>query len=69
MKRALSTLACLAALASAAAAQSPQENKQKKLQEPFLKNGDWITDYEKALKESEETGKPIFAYMTRSYAP
>jgi len=69
MKKSLSTLALLVALASAAVAQSPQENKAKKLQEPFLKNGDWITDYEKALKESAETGKPIFAYMTRSYAP
>lgn len=57
--------------ASTARAQDVEElkkRKEKKLNEPWTKNGDWIFDYEQALKKAEETGKPIFAYFTRSYA-
>ncbi len=31
--------------------------------------GGWITDFAAAKAESEQTGKPIFAYFTRTYAP
>jgi hypothetical protein len=62
-------LGILAAMASAALAQSMEDRKRAKLAEPWLKNAEWIVDYDKARKEAELTGKPIFAYFTRSYAP
>lgn len=62
-------LGLLAAMVSTALAQSMEERKQQKLGEPWLKNADWILDFDKARKESELTGKPIFAYFARSYAP
>ena len=31
--------------------------------------GGWITDFEEAKAKSKKTGKPIFAYFTRTYAP
>lgn len=40
-----------------------------KLAEPFVKKADWITDYEAALAASKKTGKMIFGYFSRSYAP
>lgn len=43
--------------------------KKKKLAEPFLKNARWITDYDAAKQEARRSGKLIFAYFTRSYAP
>lgn len=55
------------------AAQAPdQEAMKKKLEEKleseFLKNAAWITDFDQAKAESKKSGKPIFAYFTRSYA-
>ena len=38
-----------------------------KLEGPWLSVAQWHTDFEQALAKSEETGKPIFAYFTRSY--
>jgi hypothetical protein len=46
-----------------------EAKRDKKLAEAWLKKADWITDYEKALKASAESGKPVFAYFSRSYAP
>lgn len=43
--------------------------RNAKLNSPFLKNGDWITDYDQALAAAKESGKPIFGYFTRSYSP
>lgn len=43
--------------------------RDKKLQSEFLKLADWITDYDEARTVAADTGKPIFAYFTRSYAP
>jgi len=31
--------------------------------------GGWITDFNEAKARSKKTGKPIFAYFTRTYAP
>ena len=63
----------LAAFSSApgAAAQDQAAMKAKlaaKLKEPFLAKASWFTDYDLAKKESAKTGKPIFAYFTRSYS-
>lgn len=42
------------------------QNKQKKLAEPFVSKAAWTTDYDHARAEARKTGKPIFAYFTRS---
>ena len=34
----------------------------------WFKNGSWVTDFDVAKAEAEKTGKPIFAYFTRTYA-
>jgi hypothetical protein len=57
------------ALASLAAAQTLEERLEKKLAEPFVKNAAWELDYDAARKRAGETGKLVFAYFTRSYAP
>ncbi|MEM7202988.1 MAG: hypothetical protein AAF628_22200 [Planctomycetota bacterium] len=62
-----------AAIGSPALAQQPSqekliERKNEKLASEWLKSADWILDYAEAKKTSAETGKPIFAYFTRSYA-
>ena len=41
----------------------------KKLASAFVKNAGWITDFDAAKAEAHKTGKKIFAYFTRSYAP
>ncbi len=46
-----------------------EEKRDKKLAEEFLKKAPWITDYDKARAEAKKTGKPVFAYFTRSYSP
>jgi hypothetical protein len=61
--------AMIGALGSAAFGQSLEENRDKKLASAFLKKAGWTTDYDKALEEAKKTGKPIFGYFTRSYAP
>jgi hypothetical protein len=69
----LQSLALLAlALTPAAFAQDQAElaaKRDKKLESEFLKLADWITDFDEARAVAAETGKPIFAYFTRSYAP
>jgi hypothetical protein len=67
--RVAAATALTALMAAAALAQSPQDKRAAKLAEPWVKNADWITDYDKARQLSDESGKPIFAYFTRSYAP
>ncbi len=41
----------------------------KKLEGAWIKNAAWNFDYDKALQESTASGKQVFAYFTRSYAP
>lgn len=45
------------------------QKRDEKLESAFLKNADWILSYEDAMAKAKETGKPIFAYFTRSYSP
>ena len=46
-----------------------EELRSEKLAKEVFKKAPWIIDdYEKALQQAKETGKPIFAYFTRSYA-
>ena len=57
-------------LASQAAAQDElSEKRDKKLKSEFFSKAAWITDFVKAREESTKSGKPIFAYFTRSYSP
>ena len=70
----LAGLISAATLAPMVQAQMPsqeelQSKKDAKLAEEWLKNADWILDYDQAMAKAEETGKPIFAYFTRSYSP
>lgn len=43
--------------------------REAKLAEAFIKNADWVTDYDQALGMAKQSGKPIFAYFSRSFAP
>lgn len=42
---------------------------EKKLKGAWLENATWILDYDKAREEAKASGKQVFAYFTRSYAP
>lgn len=44
-------------------------SREQKLAARFLEKADWITDYDQARAEAAKTGKLIFAYFGRSYAP
>ncbi len=63
--------ALMLGLAQPALAQDDElaAKKAKKLAEPFLKSSAWHTDYDEALAAAAKSGKLIFAYFTRSYAP
>jgi hypothetical protein len=57
-------------LAAEETAMDPLQQKlDKKLSAPFVAKGNWITDFDTAKKKAAETGKPIFAYFSRSYSP
>jgi hypothetical protein len=45
------------------------KKKEKKLASKWLTKAPWITDYDQAREQAKNSGKPIFAYFTRSYAP
>jgi len=42
------------------------ELRDGKLQLPYLKNADWVLGFAEARAKAAKTGKPIFAYFTRS---
>lgn len=76
MKSWMTSAAMLAALCGAQGLRAEPElseelkaKLEKKLESPFLKKAAWHTEIEKAKAEAAKTGKPIFAYFTRSYAP
>lgn len=62
-------LALCAGLSATAYGQSLEQKKQAKLKKGFVKHIDWVLDYDEAKEMSADTGKPIFVYFTRSYAP
>lgn len=64
---------CLALLAVAASAQARTQEqlvalRDEKLGKRVFTLAGWIADFDAALAASAETGKPILAYFTRSYA-
>jgi hypothetical protein len=59
---------CLAAsLPAQGQEQFKQQRTEKMAKEVFTKAA-WTFDYDKARAEAKKSGKPIFAYFTRSYA-
>jgi hypothetical protein len=44
-------------------------NRDKKLASPFLKCAAWTTSYDEARETARASGRLIFGYFTRSYAP
>ena len=68
--RSIAGFAVLLLLCGSASAQADLEEKyQKKLEKEFMKKVPWETSLDEAMRKSRETGKPIFGYFTRSYAP
>ena len=69
----LSLLLALGLFGSTRAGADEQEVLRQKLEaklaEPWLSAQDWTNDYDLARQRSAESGKLIFAYFTRSYAP
>ena len=45
-----------------------QAKYEKKVSEAWFTNNGFTDDYDVARERSKESGKPIFAYFTRSYA-
>ena len=43
--------------------------KDAALDHPFRHAANWLTDFSAAKAEAKRTGKPIFAYFSRSYKP
>ena len=69
MKRTLIPALVLAAMSSAAFAQSMEERLDAKLKKDFVSAVAWEQDYDAARQKAQDSGKMIFAYFTRSYAP
>ena len=65
-------LLAVASLAVSACGQKSQEelikSREAKLAHEWLELADWNLDYDEARAEAKKTGKPIFAYFSRSYA-
>ena len=63
-------LAALLLLAAPGFAQGDLEAKlEQKLAKDFVKNAAWVMDFDAAKAKAKESGKLIFVYFTRSYAP
>lgn len=76
--RIASGLLCLALaglFAAPAAAQRTYDQEEMKANfaemqtHDWYVGGGWITDFDQAKAKARETGRPIFAYFTRTYAP
>lgn len=62
------TIAGTLLLGGASAQADLVAKRDSKLASPFLKNGDWVTDFDTARERAKKEGKLIFAYFTRSFA-
>ena len=45
------------------------ERRDTKLASPWIELAPWSTDYDAVRAEAKRSGKKIFTYFTRSYAP
>ena len=43
--------------------------REGKLEKSFLKNANWILDYDEARKVAQKKGKFLLTYFTRTFAP
>ena len=67
-------LAALALTAVAPGVVAQDQEKMKAnyaamLEHDWYTGGGWTTDFAAAKAKAKETGKPIFAYFTRTYSP
>jgi hypothetical protein len=62
-------LASATLLTASAHAQSLEEKYTQKLEKDFVSKIEWVRTLEEAQAAARKTGKPVFAYFTRSYAP
>ena len=62
-------LAASAALAGPPSQDQLKKQRDDKFGEAWVKKFPWVTDYSKAKEEAKKSGKLIFAYFSRSYAP
>ncbi len=69
LKRCIVSMSLLLLFTGAAQGQSLEEKLEEKLAKEFMKKIEWNLTLDEAMKKSKETGKPIFGYFTRSYAP
>ena len=72
MMRILPLTAALAVAAPGLEAQNQERmkaNYAKMLEHEWYTGGGWTTDFDAAKRKAKETGKPIFAYFTRTYSP
>jgi hypothetical protein len=69
MDHALSLVAASLLCGLVSAQADLEARRDAKLAEPWVKAAPWVTDYDKALEQAQQSGKPVFAYVTRSYAP
>ena len=71
-RRSLALIPLAALLVPELAAQSDQDKMKANYAEmqthSWFTGGGWITDFDAAKAAAEKTGKPIFAYFTRTYA-
>ncbi len=65
---ALMALACLGAVLPAQDQKTLEQQRADKQAKAVFAKAPWTFDYDKARAEAKKTGKPIFAYFTRSYA-
>jgi hypothetical protein len=57
-----------AATAQAGDQEQLAKQRDKKLASEFMTKAHWITDFADARAAAKKSGKPIFAYFTRSFA-
>jgi len=62
-------ITCAAATAQDDAQTQLRAKYEAKLKSPFIEFGGWGLDYDVARATAKETGKFVFAYFSRSYAP
>ena len=75
--RSLALLTLVAALVPTELAAQGRKLDQDKMQANFAEmqthdwftGGGWMLDFDEAKAAAKKTGKPIFAYFTRTYAP
>jgi hypothetical protein len=59
----------LAVLAAAGPDRDLEARLKAKLAQQFVRNADWVLDYDKALERSRRSRRLVFAYFTRSFEP